>query len=134
MFQISGFYLKYKVCILPETSPFLSAQIVVLSSFFQMFIVLGMYNFEITLDKLKRNLKNEKKSMITFENLFFISFTIITHNDSRWVNQINFSHQGNILPDFGLSSNRCYVTYLQKRMINIFKQHFFTFTFQVLNG
>ena len=31
--------------ILPETSPFLSAQMAVLSSFFQMFIVLGMYNF-----------------------------------------------------------------------------------------
>ena len=31
--------------ILPKTSPFLSAQIAVLSSFFQMFIVLGMYNF-----------------------------------------------------------------------------------------
>ena len=32
--------------ILPETSPFLSAQMAGLSSFFQMFIVLGMYNFE----------------------------------------------------------------------------------------
>jgi hypothetical protein len=31
--------------ILPETSPFLSAQMAVLSSFFQVFIVLGMYNF-----------------------------------------------------------------------------------------
>jgi hypothetical protein len=31
--------------ILPETSPFLSAQMAVLSGFFQMFIVLGMYNF-----------------------------------------------------------------------------------------
>ena len=31
--------------ILPETSPFLSAQMAVLSSFFQLFIVLGMYNF-----------------------------------------------------------------------------------------
>ena len=32
--------------VLPETSPFLSAQMAVLSSFFQMFIVLGMYNFD----------------------------------------------------------------------------------------
>ena len=31
--------------ILPETCPFLFAQMAVLSSFFQMFIVLGMYNF-----------------------------------------------------------------------------------------
>jgi hypothetical protein len=31
--------------ILPETNPFLSAQMAVLSSFFQMLIVLGMYNF-----------------------------------------------------------------------------------------
>ena len=31
--------------ILPETSPFLSAQMAVLSNFFQMFIVLGVYNF-----------------------------------------------------------------------------------------
>ena len=30
---------------LPETSPFLSAQIALVSTFFQMFIVLGMYNF-----------------------------------------------------------------------------------------
>jgi hypothetical protein len=38
--------------ILPETSPFLSAQMAVLSSFFQMFIVLGMYNFEMRVDFL----------------------------------------------------------------------------------
>ena len=31
--------------ILPKTSPFLVAQMAVLSSFFQMFIALGMYNF-----------------------------------------------------------------------------------------
>ena len=30
---------------LPETSPFLSAQMALLSTFFQVFIVLGMYNF-----------------------------------------------------------------------------------------
>ena len=40
--QILGFYLK---AILPETSPFLFAQMAVLNSFFKMFIVLGMYNF-----------------------------------------------------------------------------------------
>ena len=34
--------------IAPETSPILSAQIAVLSSFFKMFIVLGMYNFVYT--------------------------------------------------------------------------------------
>ena len=38
----------------PETSPFLSAQMAVLSSFFQMFIVLGMYNLA---DQLKIPLK-----------------------------------------------------------------------------
>ena len=32
--------------ILPETSPILSAQMAVLSRFFQMIIELGMYNFE----------------------------------------------------------------------------------------
>ena len=32
--------------ILPNNSPFLSAQMAVLSNFFQMFIALGMYNFE----------------------------------------------------------------------------------------
>jgi hypothetical protein len=31
---------------LPKTSPFLSAQMALVSTFFQMFIVLGMYNFE----------------------------------------------------------------------------------------
>ena len=36
--------------ILSETSPFLSAQMAVLSSFFQMFIVLGMYNFGFDYD------------------------------------------------------------------------------------
>ena len=30
---------------LPETSPFLSAQMALVSTFFQMFIVLGMYKF-----------------------------------------------------------------------------------------
>ena len=30
---------------LPEISPFLSAQMALVSTFFQMFIVLGMYNF-----------------------------------------------------------------------------------------
>ena len=30
---------------LPETSPFLSAQMALVSTFFQMFIVLGMYNY-----------------------------------------------------------------------------------------
>ena len=32
---------------LPETSPFLSAQMTLVGSFFQMFIALGMYNFGI---------------------------------------------------------------------------------------
>ena len=40
LFQISGFYLKYKLF-----CPFLFVQMAVLSSFFQMFIILGMYNF-----------------------------------------------------------------------------------------
>ena len=53
LFQISGFYLKYIQAILPETSPFLSAQMAVLSIFFQMFIVLGMYNFGRNVASLK---------------------------------------------------------------------------------
>ena len=47
---MSGFYLKYIQAILPETSLFLSAQMAVLSSFFQMFIERGMYNFESRVD------------------------------------------------------------------------------------
>ena len=47
--------------ILPETCPFLSAQMALLSSFFQMFIALGMYNFGTRLTsasvKLLRSLK-----------------------------------------------------------------------------
>ena len=35
---------------LPDTSPFLSAQMALVSTFFQMFIVLGMYNFAQVLD------------------------------------------------------------------------------------
>ena len=31
---------------LPETSPFLSAQMASVSTFFQLFVVLGMYNFD----------------------------------------------------------------------------------------
>ena len=46
--------------ILPETSPFLSAQMAVLSSFFQMFIVLGMYNFALGA-KLLPNSSRDKK-------------------------------------------------------------------------
>ena len=40
------YILNWIKAILPETSPFLSDQMAVLSSFFKMFIVLGMYNFE----------------------------------------------------------------------------------------
>ena len=47
LFQISGFYFLLEIqAILPETTPFLSVQMAVLSSFFQMLIVLGMYNFD----------------------------------------------------------------------------------------
>ena len=35
---------------LPDTSPFLSAKMTLVSTFFQMFIVLGMYNFALCLD------------------------------------------------------------------------------------
>jgi hypothetical protein len=46
LFNISG--LLDVQANLPETSPFLSAQMALVSTFFQMFIVLGlgMYNFE----------------------------------------------------------------------------------------
>ena len=41
--------LRFQVLLdlyLSEASPFLSAQLAVLSSFFQVFVVLGMYNFD----------------------------------------------------------------------------------------
>ena len=41
--------VKIQQAILLETSPFLSAQMAVLSSFFQVFRVLGMYNFGVIL-------------------------------------------------------------------------------------
>ena len=41
--------------ILPETSPFLSIQMAVLSSFFQMFIVLVMYNFGPIVTGIRNN-------------------------------------------------------------------------------
>ena len=45
---VSDLRFLFKIqAILPETSPFLFAQMTVLSSFFQMFIVLGMHNFGI---------------------------------------------------------------------------------------
>jgi hypothetical protein len=47
------FLLEIKA-IQPETSPFLSAQMAVLSSFFQMFIVLGMYNFAYLVKKARK--------------------------------------------------------------------------------
>ena len=50
--------------ILPETSPFLSAQMAVLSSFFQMFIVLGMHNFDLRL--LYFAPKRERLSLTTW--------------------------------------------------------------------
>ena len=37
---------------LPETNPFFSAQMALVSTFFQMFIVLGMYNFGFDLISL----------------------------------------------------------------------------------
>ena len=40
------FLLEILQAILPETSPFLSSQMAVLSSFFQIFMVLGMYNID----------------------------------------------------------------------------------------
>ena len=41
--------LLYVQASLPETSPFLSAQMAFMSTFFQVFIVLGMYNFELSM-------------------------------------------------------------------------------------
>ena len=48
---------------LPETIPFLSAQMALPSSFFQVFIVLGMYNFK-TKSKAKacKNVHNHLRS------------------------------------------------------------------------
>ena len=40
---------------LPETSPFLSAQIALVSDFFQMFILLGMYNVEVKVENVVEN-------------------------------------------------------------------------------
>ena len=45
-FRSLWFFLKYVQAVLPETSLFLFAQMAVLSRSFQMFKVLGMYNFE----------------------------------------------------------------------------------------
>ena len=42
---LKNFMTNFLTNFLPETSPFLSAQMAVLSTFFQMFIVLGMYSF-----------------------------------------------------------------------------------------
>jgi putative flippase GtrA len=56
--------------ILPETSLFLSAQLAVLSSFFQMFIVLGIIC--ITLCCLRNEKKEWKKAMKSFAFVCFV--------------------------------------------------------------
>ena len=43
---------------LPETSPFLFAQMALVSTFFQMLIVLGMYNFDCHLEHDQNKARN----------------------------------------------------------------------------
>ena len=63
--------------ILPETSLFLSAQMAVLSSFFQMFIVLGMYNFGLGL------FSNGMDLNYHFTGLQHQASTVETHLNAR---------------------------------------------------
>ena len=79
--------------ILPETSPFLSAQIAVLSSFFQMFIVLGMYNFvtrleiihlvDVSLRELEFQLSKGRRSLVAAEKKSY--FRTLTGLFLYWV-------------------------------------------------
>ena len=58
---VSGLRFLLEIqAILPETSPFSFVQMAMLSSFFQMFIVLGMYNFDLGFNiyPKKRHLEN----------------------------------------------------------------------------
>ena len=59
-FRSLWFFLKYVQAVLPETSLFLFAQMAVLSRSFQMFKVLGMYNFVQTCLSI---LDNEKTGL-----------------------------------------------------------------------
>ena len=69
--RISSDMLLEIQAILPEISPFLSAEMAVLSNFFQMFIALGMYNFE---------------SVIKMHLKLVWNVLLIDHNQARnWV-------------------------------------------------
>jgi hypothetical protein len=60
---------------LPETSPFLFAQMALVSTFIQMFIVLGMYNFVYMLDFAVFHIFIGY--VATLDPRFFISFLLI---------------------------------------------------------
>ena len=62
---------------LPETSPFLSAQMTLVSTFFQMFIVLGMYNFEENV-KICSLPQVEYENYLQWHMIFFSFLTYIT--------------------------------------------------------
>ena len=66
--------------ILPETSPFLSAQMAVMSSFFQMFIVLGMYNFALPVNFSRSFMLALQFDLIDNREKLLHSRVIVTYN------------------------------------------------------
>ena len=63
-------FLIERLPILPKTSPFLSAQMAMLSNFFQMFIVLGMYNFATLLGL---SVKKAMNSSIAYSSIILLT-------------------------------------------------------------
>ena len=82
---------------LPETSPFLSAKIALVSTFFQMLIVLGMYNFGLHAIAMPK------------PGLFLLGFTMVK---LQCANKTHFS--GNLSESVLVFSNSKFFTHLMR--------------------
>ena len=65
---------------LPETSPYLSAQMALVSTFFQMFIVLGMYNFAPILISLHVTVHEVHSTLAYLRFILFIPRSVRLFN------------------------------------------------------
>ena len=71
--------MEKEICLKP--AHFLSAQMALVSTFFQMFIALGMYNFEVILDKENsNNIFFLEMSKDQCYSVFFLPIPTFFHN------------------------------------------------------
>ena len=113
--------------ILPETSPFLSAQMAMLCSFFQMFIVLGMYNFA-------SNMYFSPNVLCELYSCKKVTFTWVQISCKNWFGffSSNVSHQMIIWLTPIVSRSRCKLykhQKIKKLALNLWLQ-----TYQILTN